>query len=116
MELAILPDDGDVLRLQAGGRITQEFVSVFPDPMRNLIGEDGFQQRAVLSLSGVDYIDSSGIGWLVARHKEFRKCGGKLVVHSVEPEVFQILKMMRFHTVLTLAKDERGALAAAKRK
>ena len=116
MELAILCDDGGVLRLQAGGPITQEYVSKFPDPMRDLLGEGGFERLAVLSLSGVDYIDSSGIGWLVARHKEFRKAGGKLVVHSVESAVMEILKMMKFHTVLTLAKDERAALAAVKRQ
>ena len=116
MELTVLSHDGDVLRLQTSGRITQDDVSQTTDPMIDLLGPEGFTGHVVLSLAGVDFIDSSGIGWLVARHKDFYRSGGKLVIHSVEPTVMEILKMLKFHQVLHVAKNERAALAAVQRK
>ena len=47
--------------------------------------------------------------------KHFRKDGGKLVVHSIRPVVMDILKILKFHQVLLIAKNERAALAAVKR-
>jgi stage II sporulation protein AA (anti-sigma F factor antagonist) len=116
VELTVLSRDGDALRLQASGRITQDDVSQTTDPMVDLLGPEGFAGQVVLSLAEVDFIDSSGIGWLVARHKDFNRAEGKLVIHSVEPTVMEILKMLRFHQVLHVAKNERAALAAVRRK
>jgi len=116
VKLAVISDDGDVLRLKANGRITESDVSALPDPMRDLLGEEGFSRRVALSMEGVDSIDSSGIGWLVACHKSFRQANGKLVVHSVDSGVMDLLKILKFHLVLHLAKDERAAVAEARRR
>ncbi len=115
MKLTITSDD-DVLLLEADGCITQDDVSQqLNDPMRGLLGEQGFGRKVVLSLDGVEFVDSSGIGWLIASHKRFRKEGGKLVIHSVQPVVTEILKILKFHQVLVIAKNERAALAAVNR-
>ncbi len=116
MKLTITSDIGGVLLMEASGRITQGDVSKFDDPMRDLLGDDGFGRRVVLDLDGVEFVDSSGIGWLIASHKHFRKDGGKLVVHSVRPMVAEILKILKFHQVLVIAKNERAALAAVRRE
>jgi len=116
VKLAVISDEGDVLSLRASGRITESDVAAHPDPLRDLLGEEGFARQVVLSLEGVDSIDSSGIGWLVACHKSFRQAQGKLVVHSIDPGVMDLLKILKFHQVLHLAKDERAALAAVRRQ
>ena len=116
MRLTITSDNDDVLLLEASGCIAQSDVSPLDDPMRDLLGERGFGRRVVLNLGGVEFVDSSGIGWLIASHKRFRKDGGKLVVHSVRPVVTEILKILKFHQVLVIAKNERAALAAVQRE
>ena len=113
MNLSMVSDDGDVLRLQAGGRITQDNLSPFSDEMGELLGADGYTRHVVLSLAEVDFIDSSGIGWLLARHKRFREANGKLVIHSVVPMVLEVLKVLRMHVVFQLADNESAALALA---
>ena len=116
VKLAITSDDGDVLLLEADGCITQDNVSQqLNDPMRSLLGEQGFGRKVVLSLDGIEFVDSSGIGWLIASHKRFRKEGGKLVIHSVQPVVTEILKILKFNQVLVIAKNQRAALAAVNR-
>lgn len=114
MKLSVVCDEGDVLRLQASGRITQERLSSDSDRMGELLGTGGYRRKVVLGLADVDFIDSSGIGWLLRCQKRFREADGKLVIHSVVPMVSEILKMLRLHLVFQMADNESAALALAR--
>jgi anti-anti-sigma factor len=111
MKLSAVSDDGQVLRVQATGRITHDVLSPSVDELGNLLGTGGYARRVVLSLADVDFMDTSGITWLLARHKRFREASGKLVIHSVTPMVLGVLKVLRLHAVLLLADNESAALA-----
>ena len=111
MNLSTVSDDGDVLRLQAAGRITQDSLSPGGDELGDLLGAEGYARRVVLCLADVDFIDTSGISWLLGRHKRFREASGKLVIHSMLPMVAEVLKMLRLHMVFHLAESESAALA-----
>jgi anti-anti-sigma factor len=113
MRVNTVSDDGDVLRLQVSGRVTQDKLSPTSDQLGDLLGTQGYARQVALSLADVDFIDTSGIGWLLARHKRFREAGGRLVIHSVMPMVLEVLKVLRLHTVLELADNESTALAMA---
>jgi anti-anti-sigma factor len=110
MELKVLSDDGDVVRLQLAGRIVQTEERLGSDTIADVLGSRGYARHVLLSLQETEFIDSSGLSWLVVRHKRFCEAGGKLVVHSVPPSVSQILMMMRLELVLNLAENESTAL------
>ena len=110
MELRRLPDEGEVLRLEVSDRIVQGDVSPQVDPIGAMLGNLHFANSAVLSLMETEYIDTSGLWWLLACHKRFCEGGGKLVIHSVPPHVMDTLLMMRLELVLNLAEDESDAL------
>jgi len=112
MELSTVSDDGQVLRLRASGRITQDVLSPREDELGELLGAEGYARRVVLSLADVDFMDTSGISWLLARHKRFREAGGTLVIHSLLPMVLEVLKVLRLHLVFRLAENESAALAS----
>jgi anti-anti-sigma factor len=111
MELSTVSDDGHVLRLRASGRITQEKIAPSSDELGDLLGVGGYARRVVLNLADVDFIDTSGISWLLARHKRFRQASGKLVLHSLMPMVLEVLKVLRLHRVFHLADNEPAAVA-----
>ena len=113
MEISVASDDGGVLRLRLAGSITQDDLWPFSDPMHELLGEQGYARKVVLSLADVEFIDSSGISWLLVRHKRFRQAGGRLVIHSVPPIVADVVKMLRLNLVFHLADDETTAVALA---
>ncbi len=113
MELTAVSDEGGLLRLSAAGRITQDDVTPHADRFGDLLGAAGYARKVVLGLTNVDYIDSSGISWLLVRHKRFREADGKLVIHSVPPMVRQVLEMLRLNLVLHLTDDEPAAVALA---
>ncbi len=110
MEIKVLSDDGDVLRLRTVGRIVQSDAAPDPDPMSDLLGSGGYARNVLLSLEETQFIDSSGLSWLVICHKRFSEAGGRMVLHSIATTVLELLHVMRLELVLHLAEDEAAAL------
>jgi anti-sigma B factor antagonist len=70
------------------------------------------QTKIVLNLHDVAYIDSSGIGDLVASAMTLRRQGGDLRVVNPSMVVQKLLRMTLVDTVLDVKPDEASALAA----
>ncbi len=56
-----------------------------------------------LDLSQVGFVDSSGLGALVAIHQHAEAQGGSFVVRSVPPQVQRLLDITRLGDLLTVA-------------
>ena len=57
------------------------------DALKQVLGSDAFRQTVLLDLAGVDYVDSSGVSWLLVAHSRFAEEGGRLILHSAVPRV-----------------------------
>ena len=68
-------------------------------------GVDVYTKTLLLDLGEVDYINSSGIGWMVSCYKRALEHDGKIIFHSPQPLVDQTLKMMRLDKALHLAEN-----------
>ena len=64
----------------------------------------------LLNLSGLTYLDSSGIGDLVHTYMSVIKRGGEMKVVGLSDKVEEILKITKLHQVLQEFHDERSAL------
>ncbi len=113
MDITVLSEDPEVMRLLAKGQIVQSVLANNPEPMSSVLGTTGFQRRVALSLADTTFIDSSGLGWLLGCNKRFRESGGALVIHSVPPIVQDVIRVMRLDRVLKIADDEKAAVALA---
>lgn len=113
MKLAVTSTNPDLIRLQNEGDITQIDFRAGHDFMQELLGSDCYARRVLLNMEKTPYIDSAGVGWLVMCHKRFKEAGGKLVIHSVAPMVYQILKLLRMPQLLNIAEDDATAQAQA---
>ena len=71
MEIKVLSDDGSVLRLQMVGRVVQSDSTPGLDTMDDALGTAGYTRNVLLSLEETQFIDSSGLSWLVICHKRF---------------------------------------------
>jgi anti-anti-sigma factor len=114
MELNKVSDEGGVLRLEAKGHVVQEALHAGLDPMPDLLGGDGYHRQVLLGMAGVDFVDSSGVSWMLAHHRRFRETGGKLLIHSLPPNVKEVLQVLRMDLVFHLAEDESAAMAMAR--
>lgn len=66
----------------------------------------------VLSLEGLTFMDSSGIGVILGRYKQLTQLGGKMVVCSVKPSVYRLFEMAGLFKILPVHDDIDAALTS----
>ncbi|MEM7244200.1 MAG: STAS domain-containing protein [Acidobacteriota bacterium] len=67
--------------------------------------------RVVVDLTGVSYMDSSGIATLVEALGGLREKGRALVLAGLRPRVREVFEIAKLQTVFTLAESVDAALA-----
>ena len=72
---------------------------------------DGGPERVILDLSGVDFIDSSGLGAIVAAMKQMNG-SRRLDLAGLTPMVDKVFRLTRMDSVFRLYASPRDALAA----
>lgn len=83
-----------------------------PDARKVLLECVGRGQSVVVDLSGVNYIDSSGVASLVESFQTARKGGHNLVLASVSDGALRVLKLARLDKVFTICDSVEDGLAA----
>jgi len=96
---------GDVTVADVTGKLTLgEGSSAFRDALRNLIAQG--HKKILLNLHAVSYIDSSGIGELVAGYTTVTSGGGKLKLLNLTQRVQSPLQSTKLYTVFEVFDDE----------
>jgi anti-sigma B factor antagonist len=98
----------EVSIVEVSGKLT----SLESGALRNSIGQLLKQGRKLilLNLSGLTYLDSSGIGDLVHTYMSVIKGGGEMKVVGLSDKVEEILKITQLYQVFQEFQDERSAL------
>jgi len=68
--------------------------------------------KAVVDLSGVPYIDSTGLAFVVELHKALQSRGGQLMLANPNARVREVLEMTRIGEIVPLFDDAENAEAA----
>jgi len=89
---------GDATVLRCDGRLTM----VAAPTLRSAIDEavSGGQVRLVVDLAGTSFVDSSGLGALVAGLKRARQAGGDLRIASAQEQVRMVLNLTNLDRIL----------------
>ena len=100
---------GDVTILDMNGavRIGEGSIAL-RDAIRDLA--DGGKKKILLNLAGVKYIDSSGIGELIANYTTVRRQGGQLKLLNLTDKIQSLLVITKLLTVFDVFEDEAEAL------
>jgi anti-anti-sigma factor len=108
MKMSVVSIDKDgIVRIRADGPITSaDMMSDGKNPLEGLVGANWNSMRILLDLVKVNYIDSSAVGWLINTHKELKANGGRIVVHSIQPAVMQVLRLLKIEKVVAMAENE----------
>lgn len=100
---------GRVMILDVSGRITLGEGNVMLREIVNDLAAKG-NNRIILNLGEVVYVDSSGVGELVKAHATIRNKGGVLKLANLNQRVHDLLQMTRLSSVFDIEKDEASAL------
>jgi anti-sigma B factor antagonist len=68
------------------------------------------QNKIILNLEGVDYIDSTGLGTLVVCYTGTQKAGGALKLLNLNKRNLELLVLTKLSTVFELFNDEQDAV------
>jgi anti-sigma B factor antagonist len=100
---------GDVTILDLTGevRIGEGSISL-RDAIRNLA--DGGKKKLLLNLAGVKYMDSSGIGELIANYTTVKRQGGQLKLLNLTDRIQNLLVITKLLTVFDAYDNEPEAL------
>ena len=70
------------------------------------------RSRIVVDLSACEFVDSSGLGALIAGLKTARQAGGDLRIAGVGPQIATVLQLTNLDRVLRAHDTVDGALSA----
>ncbi len=101
---------GNVSILDISGKLTMgEGDVVLRDKMKSLI--EAGDRTFLLNMLQVPYMDSSGIGEMVAASKRVREAGGTMKL-VLSPKGKQILMIPQLHLIFDIFADVETALAS----
>jgi anti-anti-sigma factor len=89
--------------------LDEEKVQTIGRELRSL-GEEVGHRPLVLSFSGVERLSTELLGRLVALHKTVHEKGGRLALCKINPQVYQVFKILKLPQVLSIYADEQEAL------
>jgi anti-sigma B factor antagonist len=95
--------------IDLSGRITiGEGTLTLREALQNLLRNQ--EQKVLLNLADVTYIDSSGIGELVSAFTHFSSHGGKVKLLNLTKKVHDLLSITKLLTVFEVFTDEAQAI------
>ena len=99
-DTAILDLEGNLILGNGAKNIGQE--------IKRLIGAG--KTRILLNFQAVKYIDSSGVGELIANTETVRKAGGNLMLSNLSSKVEQVISLSGVLPIFEIYNDESEAL------
>ena len=102
-------EGGDVTVVDASGKLTLgEGTGSLRTKIRELV--EGGSRRILLNMNGVTYMDSSGLGELVASHTTVNRAGGEIKLLNLTRAADDLLKLTKLYTVFETFEDEASAV------
>jgi len=100
-----------ILAIECSGRIVfGDETSLLRDEVKQAV-QSGVK-RIVLNLSDVNYIDSGGLGTLVALHTTAHNAGGAIKLANLTKRVGDLMQVTKLLTVFEVYNSEYEALEA----
>jgi anti-sigma B factor antagonist len=100
---------GDVVVLDVDGRIMGGPDSeVFQETIKGLIA--GGKRKVLVNLEGVNWINSTGLGILIAGFTELQRSDGKLKLVNVSDRIESLLAVTKLSTIFESFRREDEAI------
>jgi anti-sigma B factor antagonist len=101
---------GDVTVLDLKGRFVEERGDDFRDTINRLVKAG--VRKVLLNFDEITYVDSAGLGMLVAKYITMNKRDGHLKLCNLHTRSFRVLDITRLLTIIESFDSEAEALAS----
>ncbi len=108
---AAIREIGGVTIIDMVGRITLGEGSAL---LRDLVRQnlDTGHKKIVINMSGINYIDSTGLGELVSAYRLVKSQDGELKLMNLNKKVSDLLQITRLYAVFDIHNDEEQAVTS----
>jgi len=89
------------------GELDMSNSNTFKEEVVGTMIEKG-KNHIALNFSGLEYIDSSGLGTVVSLHKRCKMNGGKLAVYDIGETLLRLFKLTSLDKALNLYEDKES--------
>ena len=93
--------------IEVAGDVDLYNVSELKQAIFDLV-ENTKTQSIIIDMKDTSYLDSSGIGALVAGQKKIKLKGGKFALLNIKDEVLNVLKLATLDQFFTIYENEQG--------
>jgi len=100
--------DGVAVVTLDGRVVFGDAASALRDKVKTLT--DAGNRKVVLNINNVTFVDSAGLGAMVAAHHTANSAGGALRLCHLEPKFKEMLRMTNLHTVFEVSDTEADAI------
>jgi anti-sigma B factor antagonist len=104
--------DGITILDMAGRLVLDEGDATFREHITRLL--DRGRMQIVLNLKDVSYIDSAGVGVMVAKYLTVRRAGGDMKLLHLTPRSNRVMTITKLLTVFEAFDDEQEAVRSFK--
>ena len=112
LEKSIRQIEPDITVIELRGRLTLgNLLREAEDSVKKLVNSGAGAKTNALDLSGIAFMDSAGIGMLVACNSAAETAGSQFRVAGANARIQQALQITHVDRVLALHKDMDSALA-----
>ncbi|MBU6500954.1 MAG: STAS domain-containing protein [Patescibacteria group bacterium] len=96
--------------ISMGKNIAENSAWMFDQTFKNLLRKG--IKNLVVNLADVNYIDSTGVGYLVNAQRMFINKGGRLKLIHARKNIHDLLQITKLFSVLDTYDDEAAAVAS----
>ena len=96
----IVRDNNNKAEVKPEGDVVASSADELRSELKRLVGEG--VSELTLDMTGVEVVDSIGLGLLISAHNSLAKAGGKLNVVNVSQDIHELLRNMRLDRHFTV--------------
>ena len=99
--------DSGVVVVRPTGRLNMTAARMLREELHALVASGS--NRVVVDLSGIDFVDSSGLGAMISGLRAARKSGGDLCITAPNRQAVAVLELTNLKRVLRVSPSPEGA-------
>jgi anti-sigma B factor antagonist len=91
--------------------LDEQNIQVIGEQLFSLVDELG-RKKILLNFSNVEYLSSAALGKFITLNKKVNGSGGKLILCTIDPTIYEVFEITKLNKVFNIQKDEQTALQA----
>lgn len=100
---------GDTLLARVEGELDLSTAAAFRETIDRHLGTGG-AKHLVLNMSGMTFVDSSGLGAILGRYRRITEKGGRMIAADVPAQIAKLLALSGLQKIIVTYATEAEAL------